>query len=255
MGRWMSIKHKKASADARKGVALAKYSHEIIMATKVGGPDPAANFRLRTAIERAKAGGLPNSKIENAITKGQGSTDVDTLESLTYEGYGPGGVAIFIEAATDNRNRTAGDIRSYFNKYEGNLGQDGSVAFLFEHRGLIRVVRTEALSEELELALMEAAIEAGALDVQEPCEQTDEHWEIYTTPEGMNAVCQALGQAGVSIASAEWTRVALTQVDVADETLAKPLLKLLEALEQQDDVQAVYANVRWSEALQASLMS
>ncbi len=135
--KWANIKHKKAKADAARGVNFAKFSREIIIAAKMGGGDPAGNFRLRTAIDKAKAGGLPNDTIKRAIEKGAGGGGSESFEELTYEGYGAGGVAIFIEAATDNKNRTAGDIRSYFTKFGGNLGADGCVGWIFEPVGML----------------------------------------------------------------------------------------------------------------------
>ena len=242
-----ALNTKKAAKDAQKGVALAKLSRDIIVAAKVGGGDPAANFRLRTAIDKAKAAGLPNSRIENAIEKGAGGgASEEAMEHLTYEGYGPGGVAILIEVATDNRNRTAGDIRSYFNKYEGNLGQDGCVAYLFEEKGIIRCPKSEEKSFE---DLLELAIEAGALDVQE----TDEDLvELITEPTELNSVCLALNES-LTIQEAELTRIPQTHIQVETVELGKPLLKLLDLIEAHDDVQRVYANVEMEDRLLAQL--
>lgn len=254
MGRWMAIKNKKGAADAQKGVALAKFSHNIIAAAKQGGPDPAGNFRLRTAIEKAKAGGLPMSKIENAIAKASGGSNTDEVEALTYEGYGPSGVAILIEIATDNRNRTAGDIRSYFNKFEGNLGQDGCVAYLFEERGLVEINPAEALKAGFTLeGLLEVAADAGAMDVEEEIheESGQPNWLVWTEPSELNAVCTGLTQAKLAIASAELTRLPQTWVAVDDYAVARPLFRLLEAIENQDDVQRVYSNAQFSPAVLA----
>jgi YebC/PmpR family DNA-binding regulatory protein len=241
--KWANIKRRKAAKDSVKGQAYARCSREIIVATRLGGPDPAGNFRLRTAIERAKAAGLPNDNIKRAIEKGSGGGGSDNMENLTYEGYGPGGVAVFIEAVTDNRNRTAGDIRSYFNKYDGNLGADGCVAWIFKEQGLIQVDRTAAHEE----TVFEKAIEAGAGDFQ-----VDEEagvYTIFTEPNDLNAVCQALNEIGIAIESAEVTRTPENTVNIATKELAVPLMKLLDAIEGQEDVQAVYANFEMDDAL------
>ncbi len=213
------------------------------MAAKLGGGDPEGNFRLRTAITKAKSLGMPNDNIKRAIEKGCGQGGGDQLEDMTYEGYGPGGVAIFIEAMTDNRNRTAGDIRSYFNKYQGNLGADGCVAWIFAEKGVIRI-SSQDLAEEV---AFEKAIEAGAADF-EP-NPTEETYDIYTTPNDLNAVAQALSAQGIAIQSAEATRFPQNTVRVDSEEVAKPLLKLLDAIESHDDVQNVYANFDMDEAL------
>lgn len=257
MGRWMAIKNRKASADAKKGVNLARYSREIIRASKLGGPDPAGNFRLRTAIERAKAGGLSKSSIDNAIARGSGSAEAEQVEELTYEGYGPGGVAILIEASTDNRNRTAGDIRSYFNKFEGNLGQDGCVAYLFQEVGVVAVPKLPGSTLD---ELFEVAADCGAEDVVDgeadtalaiEMDSAIPHWQIVTGPETLNAVCLALAEArpDLKILSAEFTRIPQNTVAITEEGQAKPLLKLLDALEHHDDVQAVHSNDHIDELL------
>jgi len=238
--KWANIKHRKMSQDAKRGQAYGKFSREIIMATKIAGADPAANFRLRTAIERAKAAGLPNDTVERAIAKGAGQLQGDQLENLTYEGYGPGGVAILIEAMTDNRNRTAGDIRSYFNKYQGNLGESGCVAWMFEEKGQIRIPAGN-LAEDV---VLEAALEAGADDVH--LNEEEQVFEIWTSPLALNTVCQALK---IPIQSAEVTRIPQTMVSVTEADVAKPLLRLLDAIEDQDDVQAVHANFEMDDAM------
>lgn len=247
MGRWMAIKHKKASADAKKGVALARYSREVMRAAQLGGPDPSGNFRLRTAIDKAKAGGLTKDAIEKAILKGSGQLQGEKLEDLSYEGYGPSGVAIFIEASTDNRNRTAGDIRSYFNKNDGNLGQDGSVAFLFEPQGLLEV----PLAAGEELQLWEWAAEVGADEVLF-CDEK-QVWQLVCPPADVYAVAEALMPflPDALHGSVEMIqhRVPTTSVAVTDAAVAKPLLKLLQALEAHDDVETVYCNADIDEAL------
>jgi YebC/PmpR family DNA-binding regulatory protein len=245
--KWAQIKRTKAVKDAKRGANFAQCSREIIIAAKLGGGDPDGNFRLRTAITRAKAAGVPNDNIKRAIEKGTGASGGDNMEDLSYEGYGPGGVAIFIEAVTDNRNRTAGDIRSYFNKYQGNLGSDGCVAWIFEEKGLIRVLQ----SGQNEETLFEKAIEAGAADFL--ANPDDETFDILTTPLGLNRVAQALNEQGIPIESAEVTRLPQNSVKVETEEMAKPLLKLLDAIESHDDVQHVYANFDMSEAILAKL--
>lgn len=218
-------------------------SRDIIVAAKIGGPDPQGNFRLRTAIERAKTEGMPNDNIKRAIEKGAGIGSSDNMESMSYEGYGPGGVAIFIEAMTDNKNRTAGDIRSYFNKYNGNLGSDGCVAWIFSERGLIQVPQMKVAEEDL----FEKALDAGASDFE--ADEDGEFYTIYTDPETLNGVCQALSDANIPIASAEVTRIPQNSVNITDPAHATQLMKLLDAIEGQDDVQAVYANFDMDESL------
>lgn len=241
--KWANIKHRKAAQDAKKGQAYAKYCHAIIKAAKLGGADIGGNFRLRTAVEKAKSIGIPNDTIERAILKGSGQLGADQVEELTYEGYGPGGVAILIETMTDNRNRTAGDIRSYFNKYGGNLGSDGCVSWMFIQRGEILVAATG----QNEDTLLEIALEAGADDLQLNSET--QQFEIWTPTETLNAVCQALHAQGIPIASAEMTRTPENTVQVTQFEQAKPLLKLLDAIEGQDDVQHVYANFEMDDSL------
>lgn len=245
--KWAQIKRSKAVKDAKKGANFAQCSREIIMAAKLGGGDPEGNFRLRTAIERAKAAGVPNDNIKRAIEKGTGVGSADNIEDLSYEGYGPGGVAVFIETVTDNRNRTAGDIRSYFNKYQGNLGSDGCVAWIFEEKGLIRVAQ---MGQQEEM-VFEKAIEAGAADFQ--ANPDEESFDIFTAPIDLNTVALGLSAAGVAIESAEVTRIPQNTIKIETEELAKPLLRLLDAIESHDDVQHVYANFEMDEAILARL--
>lgn len=241
--KWANIKHRKMAQDAKKGQAYAKFSREIIVAAKLGGPDPAGNFRLRTAIERAKDAGLPNDTIERAIAKGSGQLAGDNLEDIVYEGYGPGGVAVYIQTMTDNRNRTAGDIRSYFNKYGGNLGENGCVSWIFEEKGQIHVPSDGVTEEDL----LEVALESGANDVH--FNEDESVFEFWTPPEMLNAVCQALQVKNITIKSAEITRIPQNTIQVTDLDIAKSLLKLLDAIESHDDVQNVYANFDMDEAL------
>jgi YebC/PmpR family DNA-binding regulatory protein len=249
--KWAQIKRTKAVKDAKKGAAFAQSSREIMMAAKLGGPDPEANFRLRTAIAHAKSVGMPADNVKRAIEKGSGAGGADQMEDLSYEGYGPGGVAIFIETLTDNRNRTAGDIRSYFNKYNGNLGTDGSVAWMFEEKGVVHLEPGKLTEEEA----FEKALEAGATDFStvEDEESGEALFEAQTVPTELNAVCQTLSKMGLSIRSAIVTRLPQTSVYVETEEVAKPLLKLLDAIQSQDDVRNVYANFELDEALLAKL--
>lgn len=241
--KWANTKHRKLAQDAKKGQAYAKLSREIMMAAKVGGADPTGNFRLRTAIERARASGLPNDTIERAIAKGSGQLVGENLEHLAYEGYGPGGIAVYVQAITDNRNRTAGDIRSYFSKYGGNLGETGCVSWMFEERGEIQVSDAGITEEDL----LEIALESGAEDISR---NKEEHtYALWTRPELLNEVCQAIQEKKIPILSAEITRMPQNVVRVADESQARALLKLLDMLESHDDVQNVYANFDMEEAL------
>lgn len=246
--KWAQIKRSKAVKDAKKGAAFARHSREIMMAAKLGGGDPAGNFRLKTAIDHAKAIGMPNDNIARAIAKGSGNAEGgDQLEALVYEGYGPGGIAILLECLTDNRNRTAGDVRSYFNKCNGNLGADGCVAWIFKEVGLIRVLKKNDADEE---AMFESAVEAGATDV----EAEDGEYVIQSAPSELNQVASALTKKGIAIESAENTRIPQNSVALSDREHAKALLKLLDLLESHDDVQAVYANFEIEDALLESIL-
>ena len=232
--KWSTIKHKKAAVDAARGITFQKFSREIIVAAKMGGPDPAGNFRLRTAIERAKAAGLPNDNIKRAVEKGAGGGGADNMEELTYEGYGAGGTAVFIEAMTDNRNRTAGDIRSYFSKYNGNLGETGCVGWMFKQVGAIEFDK-EAIDFD---KLFEVAIEANAQDVVEE----DDIYKVITAPEDFQSCVEHLEKNGFKGKSAELTRICENTVAVTDEKIATNILRLMSKLEEHDDVQNVYSN-------------
>lgn len=234
--KWATIKRQKAVVDQKRGVVYAKMAREIIVATRLGGADPNANFRLRQAIDRAKAEGVPNNNIERAIEKGLGSGGSDNIEELTYEGYGPGGVAMLVKCATDNRNRTAGDVRAYFSKNGGNMGDTGCVNWMFKERGEIYVDRCASFDED---GLLSAASEAGADDLI-----TDDEEEalVICAPENLEAVKNAVEKSGHKITSSEVVLHPSTTVDVKDPDLAKQLLKLIDALENLEDVQHVFAN-------------
>ena len=233
--KWSTIKHKKGAADAKRGKLFTKLSKAIIVAAKEGGPDPAANLSLQNAVEKAKSYSMPKDTIERAIARGAGiDADAAAFETIVYEGYGPDGVAVLVEALTDNRNRTASDVRHTFTKNGGNLGTTGAVAWLFERRGIV-LVEAEGVDED-ELTL--AAAEGGAEDV----ELDGSVFEVSSAPEDLAAVRQAIEDAGIRVESAEISMVPKTTVEVAEEPSAKKLIRLIEALEENDDVQGVYAN-------------
>ncbi len=243
--KWSTIKHKKAKVDAQRGVAFQKFSKEIIVATKMGGPDPSANFRLRTAIEKAKAAGLPNDNIKRAIEKGSGGGAGDNYEELTYEGYGAGGVAIIIEAMTDNRNRTAGDLRSYFTKYNGNMGETGCVGWMFKQAGVITFDKETTDYEKL----FEEAINAGAQDFVDE----DDEYKVITGVENFQIITESLEKLGFSHKSAELTRLPENTIEITDAAVASNILKLMDKLEEHDDVQNVYSNFDISDEIMESV--
>ena len=232
--KWATIKRKKAKVDAARGVEFAKFSREIMVATKLGGADLSANFRLRTAVDKAKAAGLPNDNIKRAIEKASGAANNENFEEITYEGYGPGGVAVFIEALTDNRNRTAGDIRSYFNKNNGNLGENGCVGWIFKQEGIITIAKDGLNQDEL----FEKALEAGATDFSDE----EEEFKITTEPTELQMVSEELQNAGYKLSSYEVTRTPQNSIEITAEEDAKFLLRLLDSIESHDDVQNVYSN-------------
>ena len=242
--KWSTIKHKKAKVDSQRAVVFQKYSRELIVSARLGGADPAGNFRLRTAIEKAKSAGLPNDNIKRAIEKGAGAGASDNYEELTYEGYAAGGVAVVVEAMTDNRNRTAGDIRSYFTKYNGSLGATGCVGWMFDQRGVI------TFSNDVDFEkLFEAAINLDALDVIED----EETYKVLTTPENFQAVVEGLEAEDFKSETAELSRIPQNTIEVTDEAVAGQVLKLLEKLEEHDDVQNVYANFDISDEIMQKL--
>jgi|SRR5438132_5683614 len=238
--KWATIKRKKAATDQARGKVFSKYIKEITIAARHGGGDVEANPRLRTAIAAAKAVNMPASNIERAVKRGTGEIEGVHIEEAHYEGYGPGGAALLVEVATDNRNRTTGDVRHLFTKHGGKLGEAGSVAHMFKACGLIVVERSAAAEE----TLMEAALEAGADDVETGLES----YEI-TTPMGrLEAVKDALAARKIPVASAELTKLASQHVAVEGKE-AEALLRLVDALEEHDDVQKVYSNFDISEEL------
>ena len=233
--KWSSIKHKKGAADAKRGKLFSKLSRAIIVAAREGGPDPAANLALANAVEKARSYSMPKENIERAIARGSGAdADASAFETVVYEGYGPSGVAVIVEALTDNRNRTASDVRHVFAKNDGNLGGSGAVSWLFERRGLVLVDADKADEDELTLAAAEGGAEDVTLD--------GTSFQVVSAPEDLVAVREAIEAAGIEVAAAELTMVPKTTVEVGDESSAKKVLRLIDQLEENDDVQDVYSN-------------
>ena len=233
--KWANIKHKKEKTDAQRAKVFTKIGKEITIAVKEGGGDPNSNAKLRDLIAKAKSNNVPNDNIERTIKKALGGSG-ENYEEVVYEGYGPAGVAVIVEATTDNRNRTAGNIRSYFSKYHGNMGQTGCVSFMFEEKGVI--VITDEDGEIDEDKLMETALEEGAEDFS----GEEGVFEIYTVPEDVYAISEALKAAGYEIASAEKSKVPSTTVELTSEDDIKFMGLLIEKLEEDDDVMEVYHN-------------
>ncbi|MEB3328209.1 MAG: YebC/PmpR family DNA-binding transcriptional regulator [Candidatus Sericytochromatia bacterium] len=248
MGRkWENIKRSKGKLDSARSSVFVKMAREIIVSARQGGGDPAGNFRLRQAIDRAKELGVPNDNILRAIRKGTGEESAETLEEITYEGYGPGGVAIVIDAMTDNRNRTAGEVRAAFNKAGGNLGETGCVGWMFRRVGVVVVPNEDGQRSEEDLLLL--AADAGAEDLR----AEDGELVVECAPEALEAVTDALRAAKVPVASAEVSLVPANTVLVEDRELAKKLVKLMNTLDELGDVQTVTANFDMPEALMAEL--
>ncbi|HEY0367273.1 MAG TPA: YebC/PmpR family DNA-binding transcriptional regulator [Pyrinomonadaceae bacterium] len=237
--KWHSIKHKKGALDAKRGKLFTKFIKEITVAARSGGGDPDANARLRKAILDAKNGNMPNDTIDRAIRRGTGEEEGVNYEEITYEGYGPGGVALLIQSMTDNRNRTVAEIRHMFSKNGGNLGESGSVGWMFEKKGYIVVSKSDKSEEEL----FDLVIEAGADDLRDD----EDNFEIITSPEVFDGVLAAVKKAGIEpqVAEVEFVPQNYVRLEGAD---ARQMLKLVEALEDHDDVQKVSANFDISEA-------
>jgi len=258
--KWANIKRQKARVDAKKGATFTKISREIIVAARNGLPDPESNFQLRTAVEKAKAAGIPNENIERAIAKGAGTfSSENNLEAIRYEGYGPGGVAVLIEALTDNRNRTAADLRVAFSKNGGNLGETGCVGWMFDQKGFVEVPLTlpdtgrkrksEASTTVDEDALLEAFLEGGA-DTYELTEtEMGLVAEAFTEPTNLEMLTTTLKEHGYAISQMELRWISNNTVEVNDSDQARSLLKLMDALEDLDDVQTVTANFEMSDEL------
>ena len=237
--KWDNIKHKKGKSDAKKGKIFTKLGREIMVAVKEGGPDPAMNAKLRDVIAKAKAANLPNDNIQRSIDKAAGNIDGVNYEEMVYEGYGPGGVAFIVDAMTENKNRTAADVRHLFDKYEGNMGATGCVGWMFDRKGVIVVEKDKAPDEE---ELMMIAIDAGAEDFL----AEEEGYEIITDPNDFSVVREALEAENIELLSAEIQKVPQNYVKVEGELVAKTW-KLIDMLEDNDDVQTVHHNAEFVE--------
>lgn len=260
--KWANIKRQKARVDAVKGKVFAKVSRAIIVAARTGGADPAGNFQLRTAIEKAKAAGIPNDNIDRAIAKGAGKLGADdALEAIRYEGYGPGGVAVLIEALTDNRNRTAADLRAAFSKNGGNLGETGCVGWMFTQKGVVILKGMPVLRGRREVYeldednLLEASLEGGAESYElTEVEEDTPGAEVFTDPANLEALGQSLRERGYSVIQSELRWIPNNSMEVTDADQARSLLKLMDALEDLDDVQSVTANFDMADELMSVSM-
>ena len=241
---WANIAFKKGLVDKKRGKLFGKLARYIIVAARRGGGDPAANLALRYAIDRAKKASMPNDTIDRAVKKGTGELETETYDEVLYEGYGPNGVAVLCEILTENRNRTAGEIRKIFEVNGGNLGSTGCVAWMFERKGIIQIPAKSVAEDKL----FEIALEAGASDVQ----QLDESFEVSCTPDAFQAVMGAIDAAKIPMDSAEVMRVPSNTVDL-DADVARAVLKLMEILEDHDDVQSVTANFNIPDSVMAEL--
>ncbi len=231
--KWANIKHRKAAQDAKRGKIFNKLIREITVAARLGGGDPETNPRLKTAIARARSNNMPMDTIEKAIKRGTGELEGVSYEELIYEGYGPGGVAIMVEVMTDNRNRTAAEIRKIFSKHGGKMGESGSVAWMFKRVGLITLDATKYSEDEV----MEVALDAGAEDIK----SDGKNIEVYTDPDSFAEVLEAIKGAGLEVLNASVTRIPTMEVKLSGEDALK-MLKLMDELEDHDDVQNVSAN-------------
>ena len=231
--KWATIKRKKGAIDAKRGKIFTKLGRELMVAVKEGGPDPDSNSKLRDAIAKAKANNMPNDTIQRSIKKASGEGNANEYFEMVYEGYGPSGIAVIVETLTDNKNRTAGDLRHYFDKNGGNLGQNGCVSFMFDRKGVIVIEKADSVDED---TLMMDALEAGADDFN----VEDECYEIMTAVETFSEVRETLEKAGYTFAQAELNYVPQTTTVLDDEEAVKKMEKLIDMLEENDDVQNVY---------------
>jgi YebC/PmpR family DNA-binding regulatory protein len=241
--KWAQIKRQKGANDQKRGALFTKLTREIMQAARQGGPDPAANFKLRLAVQRARAANMPNDNIERAIARATGSASEDQLDEITYEGYGPGGIAILVSALTDNRNRTVSEVRHQFSRAGGSLGETGSVAWQFEPRGIITIPLEGRDPDEVALQ----AIDAGAEDV----DVQGDVIEVRTDPAALESVRRQLEAAGYQVENADFAMVPKTTIEL-DEKTAHQALRLIEALEDLEDVQRVYSNADFSDEAIAS---
>ena len=234
--KFANIKHKKEKNDAKKGKIFTIIGREIVIAVKEGGPDPANNSKLRDVIAKAKANNMPNDTIDRGIKKAAGDANADNYERITYEGYGPNGIAIIVETLTDNKNRTAANVRSAFTKGQGNIGTPGCVSFMFDKKGQILIDKEEYEADSDELMMQ--VLDAGAEDFSEE----EDVYEVLTDPDSFEEVRKALEDAGIPMMSAEVTMIPQNYVTLTDETAIKNLQRTLDLLDEDDDVQAVYHN-------------
>ncbi|MCR4442072.1 MAG: YebC/PmpR family DNA-binding transcriptional regulator [Peptococcaceae bacterium] len=246
--KWANIKHRKGKQDEQKGKAFTKLGRELIVAAKIGGPNPEANFRLKIAIQKAKAANMPNENIQRAIQRGAGGQESGDLEELVYEGYGPGGAAIMVSVLTDNRNRTAGEIRHIFSKNGGNLGETGCVSWMFEEKGVLTINKEGLSLSEDDLLLL--ALDKGAEDIRTG---DDETVEIITSPQDFQSVKEGLEKEGIASEDAEITMIPKNTVEVKDPEQARLLLRLMERLDEHDDVQNSYTNFEIPDELMAGI--
>lgn len=233
--KWANIKHKKGKADAKKGKVFTKLGREIAIAVKEGGADPEANSKLKDVIAKAKAANMPNDNIARSIKKASGDVDTDNYEDITYEGYGPAGVAVIVEAMTDNRNRTAGDVRHFFDKFGGNLGTAGCVSFLFNKKGVIIIEKLDGMDED---EIMMEALDSGAEDFS----SEEEFFEILSSPEEFSNVREALEKKGYEFVEAEIKMVPVTTTKIDEQKQRDFMEKLIDNLEELDDVMEVWHN-------------
>lgn len=233
--KWANIKHRKGKQDAKKGKIFTKLARMITVATRAGGADPEYNKTLSAAIEKAKANNMPNDNIDRAIKKGAGDLDGANYEEILYEGYGPGGIAVMVQCLTDNKNRTAPDVRYYFSKYNGNLGANGCVSFMFDRKGVLIIEREDNMDEE---EIMLQVLEAGAEDF----EANDTYFEITTQPEEFNSVMENLKKAGFKFSTAEVTMIPQNTTELTDPEQIKNMTKMIDAMEDNDDIQEVWHN-------------
>ncbi len=231
--KWANIKHRKGAEDARRGKIFTKIIKEIMIAARTGGGDPAGNPRLRSALNNARANNMPKDNIERAIKKGTGELEGVHYDESAYEGYGPGGAAVLVESLSDNKNRTVADLRHIFNKYGGNLGENGCVAWMFHKKGWFSVKKTDVDEEKL----MTVALDAGAEDIKDE----DDNFEVITSPEDFEAVKKAFDSAGIRYADSEVTMLPQSYITLTGKA-AEQMVKLMDALEDNDDVQKVYTN-------------
>lgn len=242
--KWNNIKNKKGKEDAKRAKEFTKLGRYIMVAAREGGADPEYNASLKAAIEKAKAANMPNDNIERAIKKGSGELEGNDFEEITYEGYGPGGIAVYVACLTDNRNRTASDVRHAFDKSGGNLGQSGCVSFMFDRKGLIFIERNDEISED---DLMLEAIDLGAEDFS----SNEDGFEIISSPEDFNSIRDSLAKNGYEFAAAEISFIPQNTTELTDEDEIKKMVKLIDTLEDNDDVQDVYHNWEMPENLDA----